>query len=68
MKKLANEWWFLSAGVAALAVSLILRFVVDLHGNASDFIEGLCIGLSIVFLITGLSHVRREARRDSGRA
>ena len=72
MKKTSTEWWFLSAGVAALALGLILRFVVKLDGDNGDFAEGLCVGLSLALLFGGLAKVRRDARRgssrDSGRA
>jgi hypothetical protein len=72
MKKISAEWWFLSAGVGALAVGLILRFVAGISGDEGDFAEGLCIGLSLALFFGGLSKVRRDARResprDSGRA
>jgi len=63
MKKVAGEWWFLSAGLAALAVGLILRFVADLKGDSMQFVEGLCIGLAIALLLGGLIKVRRDAGR-----
>jgi hypothetical protein len=67
MKKVSGEWWFLSAGLLALSVSLILRAITDLKGDAVQFIEGLCIGLSVSLLLGGLIKVRRDAHRDSGR-
>jgi hypothetical protein len=70
MKKISAEWWFLAAGVVALAVGVMLRFVVKLGGNDGDFAEGLCIGLALALLFGGLAKVRRSARdsgRDSGR-
>jgi hypothetical protein len=63
MKKISKDWWFLSGGLAALALGLILRYVADLSGNAMQFIEGLCLGLSISLLLGGLAKVRRDARR-----
>jgi hypothetical protein len=63
MKKVSGEWWFLSAGLAALAVGLILRFVADLKGDTMQFVEGLCIGLAIALLLGGLIKVRRDAGR-----
>ena len=63
MKKVSGEWWFLSAGLAALAVGLSLRFVADLKGDSMQFIEGLCIGLAIALLLGGLIKVRRDAGR-----
>jgi len=68
MKKVSGEWWFLSAGLVALSLGLILRFVADLKGDTMQFIEGLCIGLSIALLVGGLIKVRRDANRDSRRA
>jgi hypothetical protein len=68
MKKVSSEWWFLSAGLGALSLGLILRFVADLKGDTMQFFEGLCIGLSIALLLGGLIKVRRDANRDSGRA
>jgi len=68
MKKISGEWRFLSAGLLTLALGLGLRAVTDLKGNAIQFIEGLCIGLSISLLLGGLIKVRRDAHRDSGRA
>ncbi len=70
MKKISAEWWFLAAGVVALALGLILRFVVKPDGDYGDFAEGLCIGLALALLFGGLAKVRRGARdseRDSGR-
>lgn len=67
MKKISAEWWFLSAGIAALALGLLQRFVVKLSGDDGDFAEGLCVGLSLVFLFGGLMKVRRDAHRDSSR-
>ena len=70
MKKNSVEWWFLAAGVALLALGLILRFLVKLGGDNGDFAEGLCIGLALALLFAGLAKVRRDARsrspRDSG--
>jgi hypothetical protein len=63
MKKISGEWWFLSAGLAALAVGLSLRLVADLKGDSMQFIEGLCIGLAIALLLGGLIKVRRDAGR-----
>ncbi len=68
MKKVSGEWWFLAAGLAALSLGLILRFVADLNGGTMQFIEGLCIGLSIALLLGGLIKVRRDANRGSRRA
>ncbi len=70
MKKISAEWWFLSGGVIALAVGLVLRFFVKLDGDTGDFGQGLCAGLALAFLFGGLAKVRRDARRgsrDSGR-
>jgi hypothetical protein len=67
-KKKNQEWWLLGAALTALAVGLILRFVADLGSNSMQFVEGLCIGLSIALLLVGLIKVRRDARHDSGRA
>jgi hypothetical protein len=64
MKKISAEWWFLAAGVVALAAGLILRFVVKLGGNDGDFAEGLCIGLALALLFGGLAKVRRSARES----
>jgi len=68
MKKTLKEWWFLSAGLAALAVGLSLRLFVPLQNDAMHFIEGLCLGLSIALLLGGIIKVRRDASRDSPRA
>lgn len=76
MKKIPAEWWFLSAGSAAMSLGLILRFVVNWTGDDGDFAAGLCIGLALALLFGGLAKVRRDARRrsqhdsrrDSGRA
>ena len=68
MRKVSGEWWFLSAGLAALAVGLGLRVFVPVQNDAMHFFEGLCIGLSISLLLGGLIKVRRDANRDSGRA
>jgi hypothetical protein len=71
MKKISVEWWFLTVGVAALALALILRFLVNLGGNNGDSAEGLCVGFSLAIFAGGLSKVRRDARSrstpDSGR-
>jgi len=67
MKKISAEWWFLLAGVAALGLGLILRFVVKLGGDDGEFAEGLCVGLALALLFGGLAKVRREARRGSSR-
>jgi hypothetical protein len=67
MKKISAEWWFLSAGVVALALGLTLRFIVNLGGDDGDFAEGLCIGLSLALFFGGLAKVRRDARRGSSR-
>jgi hypothetical protein len=71
MKKISAEWWFLAAGAVALALGLILRFVVKMGGDDADFAEGLCVGLALALLFGGLAKVRRDARRgaprDSGR-
>ena len=68
MKKVSGEWWFLAAGLAALSLGLILRFVANLKGDTMQFIEGLCIGLSIALLLGGLIKVRRDANRGARRA
>jgi hypothetical protein len=62
-KKKNAEWWCLGAALAALALALVLHYL-GLQGNAIKFLEGLCLGLSIAFLIAGLIKIRR----DSGRA
>ena len=67
MKKISVEWWFLAAGAAALALGLLLRFVVNLGGDDGDFAEGLCIGLALALLFGGLAKVRRDARNRSSR-
>ena len=36
MKKIPAEWWFLSAGSAAMSLGLILRFVVNWTGDDGD--------------------------------
>jgi len=68
MKNVSGEWWFLSAGLIALAVGLGLRVFVPLQNDTMHFIEGLCLGLAIALLLGGLIKVRRDANRDSGRA
>ena len=68
MKKVSKEWWFPSAGLLSLSLALLFRFVADLKGDTMQFIEGLCIGLAIALMLGGLTKVRRDARRDSGRA
>jgi hypothetical protein len=66
MKKPAKEWWFLSAGLAALAVGLSLRLFVPFQNDAMHFTEGLCLGLAIALLLGGMIKVRRDARRGCG--
>ena len=65
MKKISVEWWFLTVGVAALALALILRFLVNLGGDSGDSAEGLCVGFSLALFCGGLSKVRRDARGGS---
>ncbi|MBV8113744.1 MAG: hypothetical protein JO300_03315 [Silvibacterium sp.] len=65
MKKISVEWWFLTVGVAALAIALILRFLVNPGGENGDSAEGLCVGFSLALFFGGLSRVRRDARRGS---
>ncbi|MBV8629472.1 MAG: hypothetical protein JOZ83_01015 [Silvibacterium sp.] len=67
MRKISVEWWFMTAGVAALAVALILRFVLNLGGDSGDSAEGLCVGFSLAQFVGGLSKVRRDARRTRPR-
>ena len=67
MKQLSKDSWFLSAGLSALVVCLILRVFVPSQSDTLHFVEGLCLGLSIALLLGGLIKVRRDARRDSSR-
>jgi hypothetical protein len=64
MKKASKEWWFLSAGLAALAIGLSLRLFVPFQNDAMHFTEGLCLGLSLALLLRGMIKVRRDASRD----
>jgi hypothetical protein len=65
MKKISGEWRFLSAGLAALVVGLVLRLFIPSQGDALHFIEGLCLGLSLALLFAGMLKVRRDSRRHS---
>jgi hypothetical protein len=67
MKNISKERSFLSAGLAALVVGLVLRLFVLSQGDTLHFIEGLCLGLSIALLLGGMVKVRRDSRHDSGR-
>ncbi|HTW47135.1 MAG TPA: hypothetical protein VMD92_04255 [Acidobacteriaceae bacterium] len=65
MKKISREWWFLFAGLAALAAGLGLRYFVPSQGDTLHFAEGLCLGIALALLIGGLTKVRRDARGGS---
>jgi hypothetical protein len=67
MKKISVEWWFLTVGVAALALALVLRFLMNPGGESGDSAEGLCVGFSLALFFGGLSKVRRDARRGPPR-
>jgi hypothetical protein len=67
MKKTSRHRWLLNLGLAALVVGLVLRLFVPLQNDAMNFIEGLCLGLSLALLLGGMIKVRRDASGDSGR-
>lgn len=63
MRKISVEWRLLTVGVAALALALVLRFLVN--SESGDSAEGLCVGFSLALFFGGLSKVRRDTRRGS---
>jgi hypothetical protein len=49
----------LSIGLFSLSIAILLRFFAG-EGNIIDFLEGLFIGLSLVFNVVYLWKIRQE--------
>jgi len=46
-------------GLSCLSVGLLLKFVVDIHGNKPDFFIGLLIGAGITLMI--VSYIKEKS-------
>jgi hypothetical protein len=63
MKKTSKQFRFLQVGLTALVLGLLLRLFAPTQGNAMHFVEGVCLGLSLVLLIACVSCVRASSER-----
>jgi len=51
MEKTKLQKRLIATGLILLSVGLILKFVVDIHGNKPDFFIGLLIGMGITLMV-----------------